>query len=207
MRSTDAQSTAPSVSELVQRARQGNADALTRLYEEHVDGLYAFVLYRVGGDQHLAEDVVQETFLQALDQLERFDPGRGSFSTWLCVTSRNVIRHHLRANRRAEELQAMWDRIDSALAQVFASLEEAPLSDEVLARAETREFVQLSIAQLPERYRDALKQHYLEGASLRDMTARMQITEDAAKSLLARARRAFRDTFATLARAAMEAKP
>lgn len=189
------------------QAAQGSEEALSKLYQESVDGLYAFVLYRVGGERHLAEDVVQETFLWALDDLTRFDPTRGSFLSWLCVSSRNIIRRHLRESRRGQELQTMWDRIDQALMKVYASLEEAPLSDEILERRETQALVQLSIAQLPPHYRAALERHYLEGEGLKEVGSWLKVSEDAAKSLLARVRRAFRETFVTLARAMSEAKP
>ena len=40
-------------------AGRGDADAIGRFYDSHVDGLYAYVYYRVGRDASLAEDVVQ----------------------------------------------------------------------------------------------------------------------------------------------------
>jgi RNA polymerase sigma-70 factor (ECF subfamily) len=179
-------------------ASTGDEAALEGLYEAHVDGLYAFVFYRVGRDPSLAEDVVQETFIQALAQASRFDPSRGSLRAWLCSSSRNVVRKHLRAHRRSDELQQTWDRIDATLGQVFAALESSPLSDEVLARDETRDLVNMTIANLPGDYRAALESKYIHGESLREIAGRLDVSEDAAKSLLARARRAFRETFLTL---------
>jgi RNA polymerase sigma-70 factor (ECF subfamily) len=183
---------------LLGAAAAGDTAALERLYGAHVDGLYAFVFYRVGRDPVLAEDVVQETFLGALDHADDFDASRGSMRAWLCSRSRNVVRKHLRAHRRADELLRTWDRIDATLTQVFAALDRSPLSDEVLAREETRDLVNMTIANLPERYRDALQRKYVHGESLHDLAGRLACSEDAAKSLLARARRAFRETFLTL---------
>jgi RNA polymerase sigma-70 factor (ECF subfamily) len=187
--------------QLIQRVTAGDPQALSDLYEAHVDGLYTFVFYRVGKDKTLAEDAVQETFLQALDKFASFDPKRGTFFSWLCITSKNVTRKLLRAHHRGEELQNMWDRIDQALIKVFSSLEEAPLTDEILAREETREMVKMSIAQLPERYRAVLEGHYLKGESIKDLMGRLSLTEDAAKSLLLRARKAFKETFSTITEA------
>jgi RNA polymerase sigma-70 factor (ECF subfamily) len=191
---------------LLRRAARGDERALTEVYEANVDGLYAFVFYRVGRDVSLAEDVVQETFSKALEQLERYDARRGSIQSWLCTTSRNIIRDHLRAHRRATELAAMWDRIDETLAQIFESLDRTPLSDEVIERAETRDLVNMTIANLPEKYRTALEWKYVEGDSLAAVAARLEMSEVAAKSLLARARRAFRETFSTLCQSMAEAK-
>lgn len=179
-------------------ARRGDREAIGRFYEAYADGLYTFVFFRVGRDESLAEDVVQETFALALSNETAFDPARGSIGTWLTVLSRNVIRDHLKAHRQADSLAATWDRIDATLAQVFAALAEKPLPGDVLARAETRDLVQMAIANLPEQYRSVLARKYVEGDSLEQVAAQLGISVDAAKSLLARARRAFRETFEAL---------
>jgi RNA polymerase sigma-70 factor (ECF subfamily) len=179
-------------------AQRGDKAAIARLYDAHVDGLYAFVFYRVGRDASLAEDVVQETFTIALAKKADYDPHRGSIGSWLAVLSRNVIRDQLRAHRRSDELQQTWERIDATLAQTFAAMAERPLPGEVLERAETRDLVHMAVANLPEQYRTALTRKYVDGESLETLAGELGISVDAAKSLLARARRAFRDTFATL---------
>jgi RNA polymerase sigma-70 factor (ECF subfamily) len=188
-------------------ARAGDADAIARFYEAHVDGLYTFIYYRVGRDTSLAEDVVQETFALALSRQADYDPARGSVGSWLAVLSRNVIRDHLKAHHRSDELAATWERIDATLAQTFAAMAERPLPGEVLERAETRDLVHMAIANLPEQYRTALTRKYVDGESLETLARDLGISVDAAKSLLARARRAFRDTFATLSASFSEVSP
>ena len=98
----------------------------------------------------------------------------------------------------------MWDRIDETLAQVYAALDREPLTDEVIEREETRDLVNVTIAHLPERYRRVLEQKYVGGESLAELAQQMDVSEDAAKSMLARARRAFRDTFVALSQVATE---
>lgn len=188
-------------------ARAGDQQAIARFYDAHVDGLYTFVYYRVGRDTSLAEDVVQETFTIALSRQADYDPARGSVGSWLTVLSRNVIRDHLRAHKRSDELAATWDKIDATLAQTFAAMAERPLPGEVLERAETRDLVHMAVANLPEQYRTALTRKYVDGESLETLASELGISVDAAKSLLARARRAFRDTFATLSANLSEVSP
>ena len=190
---------------LLERAAGGSERALGRLYDDHVDALYGFVFYRVGRDSALAEDVVQETFTLALDRFDDYSAARGSFASWLCTLSRNVIRSHLREHRRADELAACWERIDESLAQVFANLDREPLTDEVLARAETRDLVNIAIAHLPERYRDLLIDKYVAGKSIDELAGALELSPAATKSLLARARRAFREAFSTLCHTMAEA--
>ncbi len=179
-------------------ARSGDQEAIARFYDAHVDGLYTFIYYRVGRDTALAEDIVQETFAIALSRRADYDPARGSVATWLTVLSRNAIRDHLKAHRRSDELATAWERIDATLAQTFAAMAERPLPGEVLERAETRDLVHMAVANLPGQYRTALTRKYVDGESLETLAGELGISTDAAKSLLARARRAFRDTFATL---------
>jgi RNA polymerase sigma-70 factor (ECF subfamily) len=184
-------------------AQRGDRDAITRFYDAHVDGLYTFVFYRVERDAALAEDVVQETFARALARRDEYDPARGTTGAWLRVLSRNIIRDHLRDHRR--QVVSQWERIDSTLAETFASMAERPLPGEILERAETRDLVHIAIANLPEQYRSALTRKYVDGESLETLARDLGISVDAAKSLLARARRAFRDTFATVSAQLTEA--
>jgi len=186
-------------------AQAGDQEAIARFYDAHVDGLYAFVFFRVGRDATLAEDVVQETFAVALSRRGDYDAARGSIGSWLTVLSRNVIRDHLRAHRRTDDLQAAWDRIDATLAQTFAAMAERPLPGDVLERAETRDLVHIAIAHLPEQYRTALTRKYVDGDSLETLARDLGISVDATKSLLARARRAFRSTFTTVSAQLSEA--
>ena len=141
---------------------------------------------------------MQEAITVGLSRQADYSPERSSVGSWLTVLSRNVMRDHLRAHRRSDEMAQTWDKIDATLAQTFASMAEKPLPGEVLERAETRDLVHMAIANLPEQYRNALTRKYVDGETLETLASEFGISVDAAKSLLARARRAFRDTFATL---------
>lgn len=182
---------------LLKRAARGDERALERLYEDHVDALYTFVFYRVGRDPSLAEDVVQETFTRALDGADQYDGGRGTLRAWLVTISRNASRDLMRAQRRLTAVDE-WERIDESLAVAFAAIDATPLSDEVISRAETRDMVAMTIANLPDPYGEVLERKYVAGETLSELGARLGLSEEGAKSLLARARRAFRDAFATL---------
>ncbi len=78
---------------------------------------------------------------------------------------------------------------------------------EVLEREETRDLVNMAIAHLPENYRVVLARKYVDGEPLETLAGELGISVDATKSLLARARRAFRDTFAALGQTLTEVAP
>ena len=183
----------------LQQIRRGNPEALRCWFEENVDGLYGFVYYRVGNDPQAANDVTQATFERALEQLDRYDPDRGSMAAWLRVTSRNLIRDHLKASRRAVPLQDLWDRLDEVLESHFSEIDDQELPVEVLEREETRELVSMTLAVLPDHYREVLDAKYLEEQSLESIALARGATTDSIKALLRRARAAFKQTFQTLA--------
>ncbi len=180
---------------LLHRAAAGDADALARLYAAHVDALYAFAFYRAGRDPGLAEDIVHDTLLDALRHADGFAPARGGLRAYLLMRARNVARAQLRDHQRSHALAAAWDQREATLVQIFQALDGAPHSDELLARAAPRERVHRALAGLTDNHRVALTRKYLHGDSLEAIGRRLGVSDDAAKSLLARARRAFRDAF------------
>jgi RNA polymerase sigma-70 factor (ECF subfamily) len=79
--------------------------------EEHLDAVYAFLLY-LTGDRAVAEDLTSETFERALGRWRRFDPRRGTAKTWLCQIARSAALDHFRSEsrrRRREEAYAAQD--------------------------------------------------------------------------------------------------
>lgn len=68
----------------------------------HHANVFAF-LYRMTGDAHLAEDLMQETFVRALRAAERYEP-RGKVSTWLFSIAANAARDHWRRHQRRPEV-------------------------------------------------------------------------------------------------------
>ena len=78
-------------------ALRGDEAALRRLTAEMLPALYRFCLYRVGRNQHLCEEVVQETLLRVLRDLARYDPERcdNNLFPWLTGLARNEIQRVL----------------------------------------------------------------------------------------------------------------
>jgi len=79
-----------------------------RLYEEHADPLFGFLVYRTG-DRTLAEDVLADTFERVLRARRRFDPRKASEKTWIYTIALNCLRD--RARRSAAEGRAL-ERLD-----------------------------------------------------------------------------------------------
>src|SRR3954452_18419890 len=84
----------------VSRARDGDAEAFRLLVERHSRAIFR-VAWRMTGNQHDADDVVQEAFLRAYRQLDAFEE-RANFSTWLHRIAVNCALDLLRARKRAD---------------------------------------------------------------------------------------------------------
>jgi RNA polymerase sigma-70 factor, ECF subfamily len=184
------------------RALAGNADAVTAFAEAVLQPLYGFCFYRVGRNRHLCEEVVQETLVRALRDLERYDPARAgnNIFPWLTGLARNEIHRVLGRERASVSLESLWCRMDQELHALFDRLESEPLAEDVLVRQETRELVNATMSQLPPHYREALEAKYVNGKSVRDLANSWRTSEKAVESQLTRARKAFRATFLTLSR-------
>jgi RNA polymerase sigma-70 factor (ECF subfamily) len=185
-----------------QDALAGEEQAIRRLADGALRPLYRFCLYRVGGNHHLCEEVVQEALLGAIRRLDRYDPARsgGDIFPWLAGLARNEVRRVLARERLATDLEAFWKRMDEQLLSLYAMLDREPFGEELLARAETREMVNATMAQLPPHYGQALEAKYVRGQSVREIASLLGTSMKGAESLLTRARSAFRETFLALAR-------
>jgi RNA polymerase sigma-70 factor, ECF subfamily len=87
------------VRELVDRAQQGDRDALEELYLIHFDRIYSYLHMSVG-NRHDAEDLTTQTFLKMLESIGRFRWRSAPFSAWLFRIAHNLAMDHFRAGRR-----------------------------------------------------------------------------------------------------------
>jgi RNA polymerase sigma-70 factor (ECF subfamily) len=184
------------------RALRGDAAAVQLMADALLEPLYRFCLYRVGRNRHLCEEVVQETLVRALRDLDHYDPPRANNNIfpWVTGLARNEIHRVLNRERAGVSLEALWAKMDGELLALYARLDSEPFADEVLLREETRELVNATMSQLPPHYREALEAKYVTGRSVRDLARLWSTTEKAVESQLTRARKAFRATFLALTR-------
>lgn len=183
--------------ELRDRILAGDRAAAEGFFRRHLDALFEFVHYRVGGNRSVAEDVVGETMLVAVERFATFD-GRSSLHTWLCGIAKNKIRAQ-RREARAVPIAEVLEGADPEIDAILTAIDEEPLPEWILERRETRELVGATLSSLPPDYRSALVAKYVDGLSVSEMAARAGKGEKAAESTLHRARLAFARVFQLLA--------
>src|ERR687891_862746 len=86
---------------LVERAQQGDRDALEELYLIHFDRIYSYLHMSVG-NRHDAEDLTTQTFVKMLESIGRFRFRSAPFSAWLFRIAHNLAMDHFRASRRVQ---------------------------------------------------------------------------------------------------------
>jgi RNA polymerase sigma-70 factor (ECF subfamily) len=89
------------VRRLVERAQDGERDALEELYLLHFDRIYSYLHMSVG-NRHDAEDLTTQTFLKMLEAIGRFRWRSAPFSAWLFRIAHNLAMDHFRAARRTQ---------------------------------------------------------------------------------------------------------
>jgi RNA polymerase sigma-70 factor (ECF subfamily) len=152
---------------------QGDERAFRELYQRHTPRLYQVALRIVGGSEHDAEDVVQETWIKATEKLGTFR-WEAAFATWLTGIGLNVARQLLRRRGR-------WVELDGAPEPWRPPPHDGERID--LERA---------IALLPAGYRTVLVLHDVEGYRHDEIGGMLGISPGTSKSQLFNARRSLR---------------
>lgn len=165
-----------------------DADA-KRLFEalvrEHAGSLSA-LLHAALDDKHAVDDLFQETCVVAWRQLGTFDQTR-SFGPWL----RGIARNLLLAHGRRRRLVLAGDQIDYVEAHL-AEFDRGPGD----TYGEKLEALRECLNRLPDKYRRALEIRYLDSRSAADAAAGLDLSLEAVKKRLLRARSLMRDCLA-----------
>lgn len=171
---------------LIKQVLAGDADAERQLYETHVDRVFRLA-YRMTGNATQAEDLTQDIFIRAFNNLARFR-GEAMFSSWLYRIATSVIYSALRKERRKQ------DHI--TVREDLSDLDDrSPTGDPDLRRR-----LDLAVADLDDTHRLVFVMHDVEGYTHQEIAAAMDTPVGTAKARLSRARGKLRDALAGFGR-------
>ena len=168
------------VAEVLGKDRKATAEFVAR----YADCVYSYVRRRVMPRPEAVEDLVQETFLAAWQNLQKFR-GEAGLRPWLLGIARHKVEDYYRRRLR----EAEWPNLDDESLPQPAIV---PRYEERLDWAQRQKKVARTLAALPEVYALALLWRYAENLSVREMAQNTGKTEKAVERLLARAREYFR---------------
>jgi RNA polymerase sigma-70 factor (ECF subfamily) len=182
----------------VSRAREGDSDAFRHLVERHSRVIFR-VAYRMTGNEHDADDVVQETFLRAYRQLENFEE-RANFSTWLHRIAVNCSLDLLRARGRHDKHRADLSIHDGDEEREREIPSADPQPDRLLLSAELQQHVAAAMENLSGNERTAFILRHFEGMPVDEIGKTLGIQVNAAKHTIFRAVRKLREALEPLVR-------
>lgn len=149
------------------------------IYDQHVDRVYRLA-YRLAGDEELARDFTQETFVRAFDRMASFR-GESALGTWLHAIGVSVALNGLRKVKRLRQRET---GLDEALTIGVTTRHAEPDLKERLAAA---------IDGLPHGYRTVFVMHDVEGYTHEEIAGSLGIQPGTSKAQLFRARARLRE--------------
>jgi len=171
--------------ELIARARAGDPAAERALYDAHVDRVYRLA-YRLAGEDELARDFTQETFIRAFQRLDTFR-GESRLSTWLHAIATSVALNGLRKTKRFRTRETALEAADAVT--VAQRTAEPDLKSRLRA----------AIDALPLKYRTVVVMHDVEGYTHEEIAATLNVEVGTSKAQLSRARAKLREALADFA--------
>jgi RNA polymerase sigma factor (sigma-70 family) len=172
--------------ELVAAVLRKDRKATSEFVARYADGLYRYVRSRLAPRHEQVDDLVQDVFLSAWQNLSQYR-GAGSLQGWVMGIARHKVEDYYRERLRTPE------SIEDADLDPDQSSTSVPEIHRLLEQDQLRKNTQRVLAALPEQYRLLLLWRYWEKASTREMAFKTGKTEKAIERLLARARAEFRE--------------
>ena len=166
--------------ELIDRAREGDREAVQALYRRH-SGRVLAVVSRLLADEDAAADCAQEVWVRAIRSLPQFR-AESTFGTWIHRVSVNVALHARRSRRRRVGHE---EPMPPALE---VSGPSGPLGDALLRRR-----LQVALDRLPDGMRQVLVLHDVEGLTHEEIGSALGINPGTSKSQLFKARAQMRE--------------
>lgn len=171
--------------DLIERVRAGDARAERQLYDAHVDRVYRLA-YRMAGNDDLAREFTQETFVRAFQRLAGFR-GEAALSTWLHAIATSVVLNGLRKVTRFRRREVDLEEAG-----------EVPGSERS-ADPDLRLKLERAIDALPDKYRMVFVMHDVEGYTHEEIAGALGMETGTSKAQLSRARAKLRESLAEFA--------
>jgi RNA polymerase sigma factor (sigma-70 family) len=176
--------------QLIAAAKCGDRSAFGELCERHTRQIFR-VAVRVTRNREDAEDVMQDSFLNAYVHLSNFD-GRSKFVTWLTRIAINSALMKLRKKRSTPEISIDQNDTTTDSCPQFEFPDKAPNPEAAFYQVESKKILDKAIARLRPRTRKVVELQVFREMSLKEAARTLEISETAAKSRMFHARESLR---------------
>ena len=168
--------------------------AFDEIINRYIDKIYSLV-YRITKNKEMTEDVVQEIIVTLSQKIETFR-GESSFSTWLYRISTNAALMKLRAEKKYLNDQVIEESniFDENKIGTYVPKDSSQRPDTFYMRKEAGEVFENALNELPESYRIIIHLKDIEGFSYSEIAEILEISVQAVKSRIHRARLLLRES-------------
>lgn len=153
---------------LVASYKGGDTEAFTQLYERYFKRIYEFVYFKTHHTE-TTQDIVSQTFLQAVEKLHSFNPKKGNFSAWLHRIARNLTYDHFRAMKQVDDINDVWD---------LSTDDDVERDADVAVKIDA---VQEVLSQLKPNQREVILLRLWHGYSFKEVAQALDLSEGACK--------------------------
>jgi RNA polymerase sigma-70 factor, ECF subfamily len=185
--------------------QRGESHAWQQLYEAYCELIWKSVARLAGSDRSAVADIVQETFLEAARSARKFNPARGNMWIWLWTIARRQVALYYRRRKQDRLLNRSaiwWESLDG---DKFDWLDaKADIPQDILQSQELAALVRYTLSKLPPESQMLLLAKYLDDEPGKSIAGRLNCSEVAVRSKLARARKAFRKVFNRVVRKTLD---
>ena len=174
------------------RVAAGEEEGFTYLAQKYHRPMIHF-LYRMVGNQAVAEELAQEVFLRVYRARSSYR-AEARFTTWLYRIATNLAVNHARDTRHERSAQTVYlDQPDEESGTTPDVADDEPTVEQRMLRDERMAAIRKHVMALPERQREAVLMHKYQGMDYRQIGEVLKLSESATKSLLFRAYQTLRD--------------
>jgi len=177
------------IKQIIEKAKSGGEEAekaFKTLMQEYQRTVY-YLIFKMVRNPEDAQDLTQETFVKAFGAIQKFDQNY-AFSTWIFKIATNSTIDFIR-KKKMITLSINESTTTEEGMTAFLQIEDAaPIAFELMLKDERREFLQLALLKLPERYRRLVELRYFDELSYEEVAAKLQIPLGTVKAQLHRSR-------------------
>jgi len=146
-----------------------NFEEFNKYYEEHMPQVYGYVYMRTSRDKSLAEDIVSEIFLKAIENFDKFDPKKGSFKSWIFQITRNYLIDFFRSNR---------NKSNTSIDELANELKDSKDTQSIAQNEIEKTIIKETIEALPENKKELVLLRYFSGYSFEEIAEITQENEN-----------------------------
>jgi len=164
--------------EIIDRVRGGEQAAFAVLVDAYAKPIFNLA-FRMTGSRQDADDLAQETFLRAFEQLPRFDPER-SFYPWIYTIGLNLIRNHLKKHgREMTRENAAWNSSE-------AGIDHGAKASQDMMQAQEISRLEICLQRLPTDLREAVVLRFYQNLSFEEIATISEASLSAVKMRVSR---------------------